>query len=138
LSRTEPKLCAKQIETGGNMAHGTVDWFQIDTDDLAGTKRFYGELFDWTFTADPNSGESYHLVKGAGEDRPQGGVAVTDGPNRTGFFVVVTDVEAAVKQAEQLGGKVVTPPVTTPNGLTFAHLHDPAGNHFGVYTPPAS
>lgn len=120
-------------------AHGTVDWFQIDTDDMAGTQRFYGGLFNWTFGADPNSGDAYQLVKGADADAPQGGIANTrgEGPNRAGFFVVVSDVAEAAKQAELLGGKVVTPPVTTPDGLTFAHLHDPHGNHFGVYTPPA-
>jgi predicted enzyme related to lactoylglutathione lyase len=122
------------------MAHGTVDWFQIDTDDVEGTQRFYGELFNWTFTADPNSGDAYHLVKASDSDVPRGGVADTGGnsPNRVGFFVVVDDVAEAAKQAELLGGKVVTAPKTTPNGLTFAHVHDPAGNHFGIYKPPAS
>jgi uncharacterized protein len=119
------------------MAHGTVDWFQVDTDDMKGAQQFYGELFNWTFTADPGSGEDYQLVSEAGSDRPRGGLSNTrgDGPNRATFFVVVSDVAAAAEQAERLGGKVVNPPTTTPNGLTFAHLLDPSGNHFGVYSP---
>jgi hypothetical protein len=32
---------------------------------------------------------------------------------------------------------VVVAPKTDESGLTFAHLLDPAGNHFGVFTPPA-
>ncbi|HYQ65932.1 VOC family protein [Actinophytocola sp.] len=121
------------------MAHGTVDWFQIDTDDPESTKRFYGELFNWTFGADPSNGDAYQLVTAADSDRPQGGVADTRGESANGatFFVVVSDVAAAAKQAEELGGKVVIPPKTTPNGLSFAHLRDPHGNDFGVYTPPA-
>ena len=122
------------------MAHGTVNWFQIDTDDPTGAERFYGDLFDWTFAADPNSGAAYRLVTPAGGGRGrQGGISATGGesPNRAAFFVVVSDVAAAAEQAERLGGKVATPPQTTPNGLTFAHLLDPAGNHFGVYSPPA-
>jgi hypothetical protein len=121
------------------MTHGTVNWFQIDTDNPKDTEHFYGELFNWTFTADPNS-EGYQLVTPSGGGAPQGGIAATGGksPNRAAFFVVVTDVAEAAKQAETLGGKVAIPPQTTPNGLTFAHLLDPAGNHFGVYTPPAS
>lgn len=120
------------------MAHGSVDWFQIDTDDPEGAERFYGGLFDWTFVNEPGN-PAYRLVMRAGAEGPQGGVFGTggDSPNRSGFFVVVSDVAAAVEQAERLGGKVVDPPKTTPNGLTFAHLHDPAGNHFGVYSPPA-
>lgn len=119
------------------MAHGTVDWFQIDTDDPKGAQQFYGELFSWKFASDPGSGETYQLVTGSGADRPQGGVFDTqgEGPNRATFFVVVSDVAAAVEQAERLGGKVVNPPRTTPDGLTFAHLLDPSGNHFGIYKP---
>jgi hypothetical protein len=117
------------------MAHGSVDWFQIDTDDIGDTERFYGDLFDWTFTADPEA-PAYRLVTTPGADGPSGGV-FGGTAHRATFFVVVTDVEAAAEQAERLGGKVVDPPKTTPGGLTFAHLHDPAGNHFGIYSPPA-
>jgi len=115
------------------MAHGSVNWFQIDTADTEGTERFYGELFDWTFTNDPNT-PAYRLVTQKGAAAPHGGV-FGGTENRAAFFVVVSDVAAAVAQAEELGGKVVNPPVTTPNGLTFAHLLDPAGNHFGIYKP---
>jgi hypothetical protein len=31
---------------------------------------------------------------------------------------------------------VLVPPTTSKNGLVFADLHDPVGNHFGVFTPP--
>lgn len=121
------------------MSHGTVNWFQIDTDDPAGAEQFYGDLFGWTFAADPDT-PGYQLATPADAPGPQGGIFDTRGesPTRAAFFVIVTDVVAAAEQAERLGGKVATPPRTTPNGLTFAHLHDPAGNHFGVYAPPAS
>jgi predicted enzyme related to lactoylglutathione lyase len=115
------------------MAHGSVDWFQIDTNDAEGTERFYGGLFDWTFSSDPNT-PAYRLVTLKDAQGPQGGVFAGT-QNRAAFFVVVSDVAAAAERAEQLGGKVVDPPTTTPNGLTFAHLLDPAGNHIGVYTP---
>jgi predicted enzyme related to lactoylglutathione lyase len=119
------------------MAHGTVNWFQVDTDNPEDAERFYGGLFEWTFTNDPDT-PAYRLVTPNGADGPQGGIASTggDGPNRAAFFVMVSDVAATAEQAEGLGGKVVNPPTTTPNGLTFAHLLDPAGNHFGVYSPP--
>lgn len=122
------------------MAHGRVDWFQIDTDTPEDTQRFYGELLNWTFAPDPGSAEDYRLVMQEGAEGPQGGVFNTEGnsPNRAIFFVTVTDVAAAAKQAETLGGKVVTAPKTTLNGLTFASLQDPSGNHFGVYSPPGN
>ena len=120
--------------------HGTVNWFQVDTDDPDTAQQFYGELFNWTFAADPAIGaNSYRQATAAGADHPQGAIADTLGesPNWAIFFVVVTDVAAAITQAEKLGGKVILPPKTTPDGLTFAKLADPAGNVFGVYTEPA-
>jgi len=52
-------------------------------------------------------------------------------------MVVVPDVAAACAQVERLGGKVLVPP-TSKDGLVVAGLHDPAGNHFGVFTPPSA
>lgn len=121
------------------MTHGTVNWFQIDTDDTTATEKFYGDLFGWTFVNDPNSPD-YRLAILPGSDRPQGGILDTQGrlPNRATYFVQVSDVATAIEQTERRGGKVTTPTVTTPNGLAFAHLQDPAGNVFGVYSPPAN
>lgn len=122
------------------MAHGTVDWFQIDTDDVAGTERFYGELFDWTFDSNPNDVDTYREITPAGAEQPHGGINDTKGeaPNDAYFYVVVSDVAKAVERAEKLGGKVVVPATSTPGGLTFAKLADPVGNQFGVFTPPTS
>jgi predicted enzyme related to lactoylglutathione lyase len=49
--------------------------------------------------------------------------------------VLVADVAAAATKAEEQGGKILVPPTTTPDGLRYAELTDPAGNHFGVFTP---
>jgi predicted enzyme related to lactoylglutathione lyase len=57
-------------------------------------------------------------------------------PHHAIFMVVVQDVAAVCAQVERLGGKVLVPPTTSKDGLVFADLHDPAGNHFGVFTPP--
>ena len=117
------------------MSHGTVGWVQVGTDDPATAKKFYGELFDWKFAADPNSGDAYQLISMTGA--PFGGIADTGGkfPNHAVFMVIVDDVPASLEQAERLGGKVLVPATTTPNGLVFAHVQDPAGNEFGVYKP---
>ena len=80
----------------------------------------------------------YHLVSYPGADTPSGGIFDTGGefPNHAIFVVVVQDVAAVCAQVERLGGKVLVPPTTSKDGLVFADLHDPAGNHFGVFTPP--
>jgi hypothetical protein len=119
-------------------AYNTVDWFEIGTDDLEAAQRFYGGLFGWSFQKDEtDTTTDYRLITAAGADRPSGGILSTGGkfPNYATFYVVVEDVAATVAKAERLGAKALLPPATSPNGLVFAQLHDPAGNQIGIFTP---
>jgi uncharacterized protein len=120
-----------------NNAPNTVAWFQIGTEDPAAAREFYGGLFGWNFAADPNS-EGYDIVSYGGTGQPAGGVMRTAGgaENHATFLVLVEDVAATCARTEQLGGKVLNQPVTTPDGLVFADLLDRSGNRFGVFTPP--
>jgi hypothetical protein len=120
-------------------APGTIAWFQIGTDDPAAAREFYGDLFGWSVV--PGSpAPGYDFLGYPGQDRAAGGIAHTGGgaENHAVFMVVVEDVAAVCAQAEQLGGKVLVPPITTPAGLTFAHLLDRSGNRFGVFRPPSA
>ncbi|MQA86496.1 MAG: VOC family protein [Streptosporangiales bacterium] len=117
----------------------SVAWFEVGTDDPEGAQRFYGELFGWTFGAGYGAMD-YRAITTPGAEGASGGILNTKGgfPNYAVFYVLVEDVAATVAKAEQLGGKVLIPPTTDEDGLMFAHLHDSAGNHFGVFTPPPS
>jgi uncharacterized protein len=114
-----------------------IGWFEIGTDDPAAAERFYGSLFGWTFAADEGP-MPYRIVSTPAAGSIKGGVFGTGGqlPNYAVFCVVVEDVPATVVAAETVGGKVLVPPQTTDNGLVFAHLLDPSGNHFEVYSSP--
>jgi len=114
-----------------------VGWFEIGTDDPAGAERFYGEMFGWAF-ADDEGSMPYRIVTTPASGGIRGGVFATGGrlPNYATFYVVVPDTDEACRRAEAAGGKVLVPTQRTDNGLTFAHLLDPAGSQFGVYTPP--
>lgn len=109
-----------------------IGWFQVGTDQPEAAENFYGTLFGWTFS---DGGPGYRLVT-TGADGPQGGIADTsgDGPNHAVFSVVVADTEATCRQAEAAGAKVLIQR-TNPAGLSFAHLLDPSGNQFQVFTP---
>jgi predicted enzyme related to lactoylglutathione lyase len=119
-------------------AFNTVAWFQVGSDEPDRVKTFYRELFGWSFAADSNGGGAYDLVRFPGSGEPRGGVTHTPDPsgNHAVFFVLVSDVAATVAAAEHNGGKIAVPPVTTPDGLIFAHILDTSGNRFGVFTPP--
>ncbi|MWA00102.1 VOC family protein [Actinomadura sp. LD22] len=123
----------------GVPAYNTVAWFQVGTDAPEEARRFYGDMFGWKFASDSDS-QGYDLVGYEGAEQPSGGLArVPDASqNHAVFFVLVEDVDAACAEAEKHGGGVAVPTVTTPDGLRFAHLQDPSGNRFGVFTPPAS
>jgi uncharacterized protein len=111
-------------------AYNSVAWFQIGTGDVDAAERFYGSLFGWTFSDDAG----YRLVTTPGTGQPTGGLADTKDQHAI-FMVLVEDVAGYCARAEELGGKTLVPPTTTPDGLVFAHLHDPAGNHIGIFTP---
>ncbi|TCC33130.1 VOC family protein [Kribbella speibonae] len=122
-------------------APGTLAWFEVATDDPETTQKFYGSLFDWTFESDGGlaaTGLEYRNITASGADRPMGGIFGTNGqlPNHAVFYILVADIEATCADAEQLGGTVINKSLdTTP---AFAYLRDPAGNQFGVFTPPAA
>ncbi|WP_410792253.1 VOC family protein [Kribbella sp. C-35] len=122
-------------------APGTLAWFEVATDDPETTQKFYGSLFDWTFESDgalAATGLEYRNIKASGADQPMGGIFGTNGqlPNHAVFYILVADVEATCADAEQLGGTVINKSLDGP--LAFAYLRDPAGNQFGVFTPPAA
>jgi predicted enzyme related to lactoylglutathione lyase len=120
-----------------------IGWFEIGTDQPEAAERFYSEVFGWTFANDDSTGldgRPYRIVTTPAGDGLQGGLTGTAGklPNYAVFSVVVADTAATCHQAEAAGGKILVPPQTTPNGLTFAHILDPSGNQVGVFTPPPS
>ncbi|MBL1074653.1 VOC family protein [Nocardia sp. 2] len=121
------------------LTFNTVSWFQIGSDKPEEVKRFYGDLFGWNFVPDPGSGD-YDLISYPDSEMPSGGVAhsADASDNHAVFLVLVPDVAATAAETERLGGKVIQPPTTTPNGLVFAYLLDTSGNRFGIFTPPSS
>lgn len=132
---------SNDTNTNINAAPGSpVAWFEIGTDDPEVARTFYGQLFGWTYAIE---GPYSIITTGTGHPLQGGiqdtGVTLPDGTPRTYAIpcVQVTDVGAACGRVAELGGKVVVGPTTTPAGLVYAHVHDPAGNHLGVFAPPA-
>src|SRR5262245_17600985 len=118
----------------------TLAWFEVATDDPDTATSFYSDLFGWTFTpfGDPaTTGMNDRVAALSGSDTPFGGILATGGamPGHAVFYIAVTDVAAACRTAEELGGKVVSKELDPPAGPAFAYLRDPVGSLFGVFTP---
>ncbi|MEC3975915.1 VOC family protein [Amycolatopsis sp. H20-H5] len=118
-----------------------IGWFEIGTKDPAATERFYGDVFGWTVSNDDTEGTDavYRIFTTGDANGLRGGLFATKGemPDYAIFTVLVEDVEVACRRTEEAGGKVQRAPKVNPAGITFAHLLDPAGNHFAVFTPPS-
>jgi predicted enzyme related to lactoylglutathione lyase len=106
-------------------------WHDLNTKDLEGSKRFYGELFHWRFEGD----SSYlHITAGSqmiGGIRPMG----PQEPQPTSWlaYVVVDDVAATVAKVTSANGKVFMPATDMPNVGTFAVTADPTGAVFAPW-----
>ena len=109
--------------TEHNSAHpaNAVVHFDITGPDEASLRHFYAELLGWPVQP---KGPGYALVDTPGG---LGGAIVEQERASVVLGVAVADLEAAVKQAGQLGATIVMPP--TDNGwVAKAQVADPAGN----------
>lgn len=123
------------------MAHPVVH-FEIIGKNPEQLRNYYGELFGWQFdTGSPvadavsesgNYGFVDRIATPDGAGIP-GGIGGGAGyPAHVVFYVGVPDVEAALTEAERLGGKRQMGPERTPTGLVVGHFTDPEGNLIGV------
>jgi uncharacterized protein len=116
--------------------------FEVIGKDPERLRKYFGALFGWAFdTPSPvaqeiSDAESYgflDLVTAEDGTGIRGGIG--GGPSYDShavFYVGVPKVEAALQEAERLGGTRVVGPVTSPNGLVVGHFTDPEGNLIGV------
>lgn len=102
-------------------------------------RRYYRDLFGWTFetgdAASPLVSEpgNYGFVDGATTGGINGGVGGGEAhATQVLFYVGVPDVEAALEEAERLGGTRQLGPEGTPGTLVIGRFTDPEGNLIGV------
>jgi predicted enzyme related to lactoylglutathione lyase len=114
---------------------GAVVWNELGTTDPEAARRFYGELFGWTF--DAGASADYSMIRNG--ERMNGGVrAQTDEERSTGIppnwlvYFTVTSVDDAVARAEEAGARALVPPMDIAIGR-FAVLADPQGAVFAVF-----
>lgn len=116
--------------------------FEIIGKDPEKLRSYFGELFGWHFDSSSPVAEAISEPSNYGfVDRSTtpdgtgipGGVGGGAGyPAHVIFYVGVADVEAALREAERLGGKRQLGPERAPTGLVIGHFTDPEGNLIGV------
>jgi predicted enzyme related to lactoylglutathione lyase len=94
-------------------------------------RQFYGSLFGWSF--DTDSAMGYGVVKP--EDAGVGGGVGSSPEGYAGhvtFYVAVADVEAALQEAERLGGRRLMGPHEVMENVEIGQFADPDGHLVGV------
>ena len=103
--------------------------FEVAGPDALGLQAFYASLFDWKINADNPMG--YGMVEAA-QNGIAGGVGPSpDGNSHITWYVEVDNLQAALDQAEKLGGKTVMPPMDVPGGPVDRTVHRPGGQRRG-------
>lgn len=119
-------------------APGSLCWAELSTPDVAAATGFYGSAFGWETTTMPmpGGGGDYVMVHPAGQgaDGMFAGIVPTEavpgsvatGPNWLLYFGT-SDCDAAVADADRLGGTTVQEPTDIEGVGRFAVVSDPYG-----------
>ena len=117
----------------------TFDWVEITASDLEATASFYESLFGWRVVRKEPAGESEYWIFETGgaprtENLRRGGIgqrSEEEGPGVV-VYVLVQDIDAALRKVMDLGGTVVVP--KTSQGSSWrACFADPSGNVLGLW-----
>jgi len=113
---------------------GTPNWIDLQTNDQDAAKKFYGELFGWSYDDNPidETGDvvySMAMLKGhqVGAIAPLGDQADAGVPPHWNSYVSVADVDATAAKVAPAGGTVVAPPFDVMDAGRMAVVQDPTG-----------
>jgi predicted enzyme related to lactoylglutathione lyase len=109
---------------------GQFVWYDLVTTDIAGVKKFYGELFGWEFEGEDRADAPYTVIKNNGT--PIGGIVYSENAKRIKgsrwlSYLSVNDVDSAVNLAKQNGAVVHREPFEFENRGRTAVIADPQG-----------
>ncbi|MEU4890862.1 VOC family protein [Streptomyces sp. NPDC044780] len=115
-------------------AEGVPCWADVLLSDLAAGRRFYGELFGWTFQEIVTDYGSFTRALLDGKD-VAGLVPKPDGrmPTVWNLYFAAEDAAATAVRIREAGGRVITPPVWIDGFCVMATAADPGGAVFGIW-----
>lgn len=120
---------------------GMFSWTDLSTTDPAGAKRFYGNLFGWTYddqSAGPGMIYSMCLIEGETVAAlfPQRQAEKEMGlPAHWTCYFTVSDLDAKADRVSKLGGKLIAPPFDVLSAGRMCALADPTGALSALWQP---
>ena len=114
--------------------------FEIMGKDAEKLREYYSTLFGWQFSTDNEM--NYGVVSREENLTPEGmgigggiGAAPEGYDGHVTFYVTVPDVEAALVQAESLGGSRMMGPEEIMGRMILGMFKDPEGHVIGLINP---
>src|SRR4029079_18369341 len=131
-SAPQSRSLAQILQKGCVVSKGYFVWNDLMTSDLAAVLPFYQGLLGWTTDTSDMGAGPYTMFKAG--DKHIGGVT----PGHQGqpywvSYISVDDVDAACKQIESLGGRIMGEPLDVPGVGTMAYAADPNGAVFSPF-----
>jgi predicted enzyme related to lactoylglutathione lyase len=133
---------------GAQMPLRVFVWNELMTTDLAGARRFYGEVFGWQSMdvspedpmqpAKPGEHSSYSIWQAGEPQTGQGGAMQMEGPQFEGVppnwlaYVAVADADATAAKVKQAGGSICAGPIEVKNVGRLYIIKDPQGAVIGI------
>ena len=106
-----------------------INYVEFKTNDIASTKAFYSQLFNWTFT---DYGPTYTAFADSGL---MGGFELSDEKIVNGALIVLyhSKLESVRDEVIEAGGQISKEIFSFPGGRRF-HFKDPAGNELAIWS----
>lgn len=122
---------------------GTFCWIDLGTTDQDGARKFYGELFGWSFNDKPvDENNVYTMLQKSGKD-VAGLYRLGDEMQKMGVpphwlsYVAVDSADDVAKKAKELGADIKTEPFDVFDVGRMAVVTDPTGATFALWEPKA-
>lgn len=117
-------------------AHGTFVWFELNTDDVAKAKAFYGKALGWTYSEMSGGPMPYTIIHSGGT--MVGGMVPNMAPPGTPphwfDYIEVDNVDQRAEAFSAGGGAVLRPAFDIPNVGRIAIVQDSSGAVMGIMT----
>jgi uncharacterized protein len=127
----------------------TIVHFEIPSDDIQRSKRFYNELFGWTIEKFQDTGNNmpedmeYYIITTTddkGNKSLRGGMLKRQDIQQQGItnYIDVKSIDEYSAKVEKLGGKVVVQKMPVPGMGYFAICLDTENNSFAIWETNSS
>jgi predicted enzyme related to lactoylglutathione lyase len=135
LSIWEPR---EHIGAGIVNEPGALTWNELSTTDVEQAKRFYADLFGWSFEDVGTAESPYTMIRNG--DRMNGGIRPLGDPEQQAGtppnwmpYLVSADIERSAARAGELKGTVMVGPMEVQPGRRIVVARDPQGAVFGLF-----